>query len=52
MSLVADGPLMKMSGRRGSSHEQLRHGRPDLVGVYHTEVDVRDQRDRAPSLVG
>ena len=42
MSLVADGPLMNVSGPVGvEPGEQLGHGLHDLVGAHHADVHGR-----------
>ena len=53
MSLVAEGPLIKVSGRVGLEPGQhLGHGVHHLVGADHAHVQVGHQADRPPALVG
>ena len=53
MSLVADGPLMKVSGRSGVERgEQLGDGVHDLVGAHDADVDVGHEGEGAAALVG
>ena len=55
MSLVADGPLIQVSGRRrarGQPGDRLRDQLDHLLGPHHAQVIVGHQGDRAPALVG
>ena len=53
MSLVAEGPLIQVSGRDGSSSvERVGHVGDDLVGVDDADVEVGHQGDRATALAG
>ena len=53
MSLVADGPLIHVWGRVGSSRaERLGHAPDDLVGRDDADVQVGQQAERPPALGG
>ena len=53
MSLVADGPLIQVSGRAGSStRDGVGDVGDDLVGADDADVQVGHQAERAPALVG
>ena len=51
MSLVADGPLIQVSGRPGSSRARASGTRrDDLLGRHQAQVVVGDEGQGAPSL--
>ena len=53
MSLVADGPLIQVSGRSGSEPgDGLGHQRDDLIRLDQAQVVVGDEAERAAALAG
>ena len=50
MSLVADGPLIQVSGRPGQPGKGLGNQGDDLLGPHDAQVVVGDEGQGAPPL--